>query len=254
MRPSQTYLLCAVVIRPVLREICLLEKDIETPSPQNGARVQTTELLNRRWLSKTAFEIELSRPASFEFEAGHTIRFIHKSLERYYSLLSAPRDPVLTLCVYLVSAGQFSPVLAGAEIGTRFKISGPHGYFLYTPSDHQAVFVASGTGVAPFVSMGRSGVSNFILLHEITSLEERYYQKIFQEAASHYLPCLLEAPPAESESEGTFQGTAVSYIKKNLKPAQYDFYLCGEREMIRAVTLIADERFAGSHVFTEVFY
>ena len=34
-------------------------------------------LLKRQWLSKNVFEIELSRPASFEFEAGQTIRFIH---------------------------------------------------------------------------------------------------------------------------------------------------------------------------------
>ena len=31
-------------------------------------------------------------------------------------------------------------------------------------------------------------------------------------------------------------------------------FLCGEREMIRGVTLLVDERFPGSRVYTEVFY
>jgi len=53
---------------------------------------------------------------------------------------------------------------------------------------------------------------------------------------------------------GTFQGNASGFIKKNLPPASYDFYLCGEREMTRQVTLLADEHFPGSHVFKEVFF
>ena len=77
---------------------------------------------------------------------------------------------------------------------------------------------------------------------------------MFQKIASNYVPCFIEGTPSDPEPSGTFQGKAVSFIKKNLAPATYDFYLCGEREMIREVTLLVDERFAGSYVFTEVFY
>jgi ferredoxin-NADP reductase len=169
-------------------------------------------------------------------------------------MLSAPDDPFLALCIYYIPRGQFSPILADAEIGTRFKFSGPHGYFTFKPSSRQAIFVAGGTGVAPFVCMGRSGVTDFILLHEVISAEDLYYQKIFRKITSNYVPCLLEATPPGPKPPGIFHGNAVSFIKKNLKPASYDFYLCGEREMIRGVTLLVDERFAGSHVYTEVFY
>jgi benzoate/toluate 1,2-dioxygenase reductase subunit len=51
-----------------------------------------------------------------------------------------------------------------------------------------------------------------------------------------------------------FNGDAASYLIKNLQPGLHDFYLCGEREMIRGVTLLADERFVGSYVYTEVYY
>ncbi len=36
--------------------------------------------------------------------------------------------------------------------------------------------------------------------------------------------------------------------------ASYDLYLCGRQEMIRDATLMADERFPGSLVFSEFFY
>lgn len=229
-------------------------KEIDSHSPETVDAFQTTELLNRRWLSNAAFEIELTRPKSFDFEAGQTICFLHESIKRYYSLLSTPDNPSLGLCVHYVPKGHFSPILADAEIGFRFKFTGPHGYFTYRRSARQAVFVASGTGVAPFVSMGRSGVTDFILLHEVTSAEDLYYQKTFRKITSNYVPCFLEGTPPDPEPSGAFQGNAVSFIKKNLTPATYDFYLCGEREMIREVTLLVDEYFAGSYVYTEVFY
>ena len=229
-------------------------KEIESSPPEDTSRIETAELLKRHWLSKNVFEIQLSRPAAFAFEAGQTIRFIHKSIEKYYSLLSVPDDPFLALCVYHVLKGQFSPVLANAEIGTRFQFSGPHGYFTFKPSSRPAVFVASGVGIAPFVSMSRSGVTDFMLLHEVERVEDLYYQNAIQKLAANYVPCLLKAGSSDLLPSGAFIGDAASYLVRNLQPGSYDFYLCGEREMIREVTLLVDERFAGSHVYTEVFY
>jgi len=229
-------------------------KELEPPRPKNATAAETAELLKRQWLSKNVFEIKLSRPASFEFEAGQTIRFIHQSIERYYSLLSTPDDPFLALCVYYVPKGQFSPVLADAEIGARFKFTGPHGYFTFKPSSRPAVFVASGTGIAPFVSMVRSGVTDFILLHEAARVEDLYYQNRLLKITSKYIACLAAAPPPDLSPPGAFLGDAASYLSKNLPPGSYDFYLCGEREMIRGVTLLVDECFPGSYVYTEVFF
>ena len=229
-------------------------KNPVSTSPDNPGAIQTVELLQRRWLTKNAFEIELTRPPSLEFKPGQTVRFIHESMERYYSLLSTPDDPTLVLCVYYVPRGSFSPVLADAEIGTHFNVTGPHGYFTFNRSERAPVFVATGTGIAPFVSMGRSGVTDFIILHEVEFTADLYYQDLLRKIASNYVPCLLGASTADPSPPGTFQGNAAGFIKKNLPPASYDFYLCGEREMTREVTLLADEHFPGSYVFKEVFF
>jgi ferredoxin-NADP reductase len=231
----------------------LNEKTAST-TPDNPGAIQTVELLQQRWLSKNAFEIELTRPPELAFKPGQTIRFIHESMERYYSLLSTPDDPTLALCVYYVPQGSFSPVLATAEMGSRFNLTGPHGYFIFNRSERAPVFVATGTGIAPFVSMGRSGITDFILLHEVELAEDLYYQDLFREIASKYVPCLPETSATDPLPPGTFRGNAAGFLKKNLPPASYDFYLCGEREMTREVTLLADEQFPGSYVFKEVYF
>ncbi len=230
-----------------------MDKNAVSP-PNNPDTIQIVEMLQRRRLTENAFEIELTRPPSFEFKAGQTIRFIHESMERYYSLVSTPDDPTLVLCVYDVPQGSFSPVLAKAEIGAAFHITGPHGYFTFNPSERGPVFVATGTGIAPFVSMGRSGVADFIVLHEVKSVADLYYQDLFRKIASNYTPCLLEPSESDLESQGIFHGNAAGFIKKNLPAASYDFYLCGERDMTHAVTLLVDEHFPGSYVFKEVFF
>jgi ferredoxin-NADP reductase len=231
-----------------------LGKKAESTPPDNPDTIQIVELLQRRKLTDHAFEIELTRPPSFEFKAGQTIRFIHQTIERYYSPVSTPNDPTLTLCVYDVPRGRFSPVLANADVGAPFRVTGPHGYFTFNPSQRTPVFVATGTGIAPFVSMGRSGLADFIILHEVESVQELYYQDLFRRITSNYTPCLLTPSKAKPAPPDTFHGNAAGFIKKNLPPASYDFYLCGERDMTREVTLLADEHFPGSYVFKEVFY
>ena len=235
-------------------EIRPLNENTTSATPDNSGAILTIELLQRRWLSKNSFEIELTRPPELAFKPGQTICFIHESMERYYSLLSTPDDPNLSLCVYLVPRGSFSTVLADAEIGTSFNVTGPHGYFTFNPTERTPVFVATGTGIAPFVSMGRSGITDFILVHEVESANDLYYRDLFLKIASKFVPCLLEPSATDPIPSGTFRGNAAGYIKTKLPPASYDFYLCGNRDMTREVTLLADEYFPGSYVFKEVYF
>ena len=168
--------------------------------------------------------------------------------------MSAQNDPNLTLCVHHLPQGRLSPVLAGAETGFQFKLTGPHGYFAFRPSTRQPTFVATGTGIAPFVSMGRSGVTDFILLHEVEFAEDLYYHSFFRKISLNYVPCLFKPRPGDIQPKGTFHGKAADFIREKLQHASYDFYLCGGQQMTREVTLLADDRFAGSYVFKEIYF
>ena len=210
-----------------------------------------SELIERRWLSNKTFELTLTKPKSFEYLPGQWIRLIHGPVERDYSLVSAPTDPNLALCIRNIENGILSPGLSSAPVGSHFNFSGPHGYFTFRPSIRPAVFVATGTGLAPFVSMARSGVTGFILLHGVKSAENHYYASVFKSTAKQYVPCISDT----GRSSGAyFRGHVTDYLRKNLAPGLYDFYLCGHRDMIRDVTLLVDEKFSGSFIFTEIFY
>lgn len=223
-------------------------------TPHNPPVIETTTVINRRWLSGSAFEVEFSRPQHFHFKAGHTIQLIFQDQKRYYSLVSAPGDPTLSLCVNFIEKGYFSPLLASAEIGFKLEFTGPHGYFTLSPSPRPPVFIATDTGIAPFVSMARSGTRGFTLLHGARLAGELYYQDLLRQSAQKYLPIVWETPSVVPASSGLFHGKMVDLLAQNLEPGRYDFYLCGWQKMIKDVTHLIDDRFPGSHVFTEVFY
>jgi benzoate/toluate 1,2-dioxygenase reductase subunit len=210
-----------------------------------------TELIDRRWLSKKTFEIKLSKPPSYIIKAGQRVRIYYQTMERDYTPVSAPADPDITVCIRKVDTGKFTPVLSTADIGTRFDISRPEGYFTFKPSPLPPVFVATGTGIAPFCSMVRSGVTGFTLLHGVDSPQNLYYQSELESAADLYIPCISRECRSSDEY---FRGRVTNYLQEHLPAAQYDFYLCGRREMIREVTWLVDERFPGSFIYSEQFY
>jgi len=218
---------------------------------ETKAENYTSELIERRWLSNKSFEITLTKPKYFRYIPGQWIRLSHRTVERDYSLVSSPTDPNLALCIRNIERGILSAGLSNTPVGSRFNFNGPHGYFTYRPSTRPAVFVATGTGAAPFVSMARSGVNGFVLLHGVHSAEDLYYTGVFQSTAKQYVPCISET---DSLSDAYFRGRVTDYLRKNLAAGLYDFYLCGRREMIRDVTFLVDEKFAGSLIFTETFY
>jgi ferredoxin-NADP reductase len=213
--------------------------------------IYTTKLLNRRWLSDKTFEAVLSRPAGFEFTPGQRIRLLHQSLERDYSLVNETAAKDLTLCIRSITGGRFSPLLAKVAIGTPFKFTGPHGYFVYRNSVRRPIFVATGTGIAPFTALARSGTKDYLLLHGVRQQGELYYSALLRQNAWRYVACLTEETLVES---GYFHGRVTDYLETQLETGAYDFYLCGREDMIRDVIWLVDDKFPGSLVYTEIFY
>ncbi|MFZ0131496.1 MAG: hypothetical protein WAK95_03065, partial [Desulfobacterales bacterium] len=114
-----------------------------------------------------------------------------------------------------------------------------------------AVFVATGTGIAPFAAMARSGVEGFTVLHGVRQAGECYYAALLRSRARRYVACLSQKGPPGT---GTFHGRVTDYLATHLEPGPCDFYLCGRGDMIRDATWIVDERFAGSMVYSEIYY
>ncbi len=77
-------------------------------------------------------------------------------LSRAYSIASAPQQNFLEFLIGLAH-GQFTSHLDTAKVGDdKYYITGPYGQFAFTPEVNKKVlFLAGGTGLAPFMSMLR---------------------------------------------------------------------------------------------------
>lgn len=209
-----------------------------------------TQILQRRWLSNKTFEIRLKKPPTFTFEPGQRICLSHNTVARDYSLVCPPDDPDLLLCIRNVKGGLLSPELSALPINSQLHFTGPDGYFVFRPSIRPAVFVATGTGIAPFCSMVRAGITEVTLLHGVATAAELYYTSVFESLVKRYVPCLSQP---DVSSDDIFGGMVTEYLQRHLAKGRYDFYLCGRQQMIRDVTLLVDEKFEGSYLYTELF-
>lgn len=76
--------------------------------------------------------------------------------KRAYSIASAPNEPQIELAVTRVPDGVVSPRLHELPEGTTLELDGPHGFFTRdepTLAGGPALFIGTGTGVAPLRSM-----------------------------------------------------------------------------------------------------
>jgi ferredoxin-NADP reductase len=211
----------------------------------------STRITARRHLTPRTFELTLVKPPGFIFVPGQRVRLKHGGAERDYSIASAPSEEVLRLCIRIAERGALSPLLAAAPEGTALAFTGPHGYFTFKASPRPPVFVATGTGIAPFGAMAAAGLSGFILLHGVAQAEDLYYRELVQPRAALYVPCISGTRPAPVAHHA---GRVTGYIESHLPRRACDFYLCGRQGMIRDVTHLIDEGFPGSLVYSEVFY
>ena len=81
-------------------------------------------------------------------------------VQRPYSVASDPDvagSDGYEFYVRLVNGGMFTPLLWRLPVGHRMRMIGPKGKFTLEPDDERThLFISSGTGNAPFVSMMRS--------------------------------------------------------------------------------------------------
>ena len=220
-----------------------------TPLPPYSVR-----LVDRTWLARDIFQLELERPPSFHFEAGQGVRLAFRGVEREYSLVSHSADHRLALCVQLVENGRLSPLLAEAGIGTVFTLTGPHGYFVLQPAEQPPVFVATGTGVAPFVSMVRGGARGFKMIQGAATEDRLLYAHLLRDAAGSFVGCVSRNQGNRSPGPEFVAGRVTDCLQNGSLAGRFDFYLCGRREMVRDATSIIDQRFPGSRVFFEIFF
>ncbi|MGZ8438634.1 MAG: FAD-binding oxidoreductase [Candidatus Limnocylindrales bacterium] len=179
-------------------------------------------------------------------------------IQRPYSSASAPAETgALEFLVRLVPEGALTPHLWRLRPGHRVRIGPPKGRFTLDPGDRRRhVFLATGTGIAPLLSMlesllrdeppvadnGRNGPP--IVIHGVATVAELAYRRrlegLARAGAIVYVPTISR--PADPANDGWHGRTGrldsiVASISAGagLETAATVAYLCGNPAMIAAV-------------------
>ncbi len=169
---------------------------------------------------------------------------------REYSVFSAPADPWLELLVRVIPDGGVSPQLAQCRPGDTVTVDGPMGAFTLPPdaASRRFLFVATGTGIAPFHAMVRAVPGlDFHLVHGVRSAGEQYARAAFP--PERYTGCLSREPG------GDFQGRVTQYLSAHPPTPDCDCYLCGSCNMIYdTFAVLATAGIARDRIHVETYY
>jgi ferredoxin--NADP+ reductase len=137
-----------------------------------------TKIIRKAELATGVFTLETER--KFKFIPGQVVAVaLDKYQEpRLYSIASGNNSDHIRLLFDINPGGELTPKLAKLNPGDKLLMSAPFGRFLGTTEP--AWWIATGTGVAPFVSMAESGLSsNKTLLHGARTASEFWYSEYF---------------------------------------------------------------------------
>jgi ferredoxin--NADP+ reductase len=111
-----------------------------------------------------------------DFQPGQTVKVgLEPDLPpRIYSIYSGNREDELRILYNIKEDGALTPQLTRLQPGDPIQVSEPGGSFIGTHDP--AMWIATGTGIAPFYSMLRSGMAeNKILLHGVRRANHFYF-------------------------------------------------------------------------------
>lgn len=180
-------------------------------------------------------------------------------LQRAFSIASSPRERWhVELYLRRIDNGEFTPLLWGLEPGARLWLDPRvHGFFTLqdVPRENDLLLVATGTGLAPFVSMirtyrGRSRWSRCVLIEGARTAEDLGYRSELERTAAAdpsilYLPTLTREP--ESSGWRGLRGRVQNFLEPEqfeqltgmpLDPGRWQVFLCGNPSMIVEATAL----------------
>lgn len=195
----------------------------------------------------------LSWKRTHDFEPGMVVKLtVDKEIvPRIYSICSGKEEDEIRVLFHVKEDGLLTPRLALLSEGMKLWVTEPYGSFL----DHNrpAWWIATGTGIAPFYSMFRSGIAeNRTLIHGARNLEQFYFEDEFRQTlAGRYIRCCAHEP-----SEDVFPGRVTRYLEQiDELPSDIYYYLCGKAIMVVEVRdLLISRGVPYEHILSEIYF
>lgn len=209
-----------------------------------GEFKEVMKVRDLRWFGQDVFELSLEREG-LDFTPGDCLALFAADgrVSRPYSIASGNREDAIRFIIRLMPGGEVTPFLASRRPGDAVRVSPPFGWF--RPGEHAAerpcVFIATGTGIAPFRSVLRSqpSLKPAALLYGVRKKEDLVDPEWLVERAGAVLAVSREQVP------GCFHGRVTQLLDSLGELGEADYYLCGLDTMIDEVTNWLEARGTG---------
>jgi phytoene dehydrogenase-like protein/NAD(P)H-flavin reductase len=218
-----------------------------SPEKKRAALVAKASLTPSTW----RLEFELDGP--IRFVPGQYVQLRVAPFEwRDYSIAAAA-DKRLTLLVSTRTGGDGSIFADTVEPGAVTEFEGPFGGYRLERNAHRKVFVATGTGLAPFLPMFAAMAAGGEL-----DAAELYFG--CRTAADDLTRALAPLPPRtivcasrDAATDGVFHGRVTQALAGlAFEPATTDFYICGSAAMVADCRAILG-RAGAKRILSELF-
>ncbi len=222
----------------------------------------------REWTPQVkSFDFKIPGGQPFEFIAGQFVMANvlrdGKMVRKPYSIASPPsQKDSLQLIITRVEGGFVSNYFHGMKVGDHLPMDGPYGKFTIKEPHGDLIFVATGTGIAPFrsqiITLFEQGEKNDIWVFFGVRYEDQIlYEPEFRALAArhknfHFVPTISRPRPGQWSGE---TGYVQAAIKKHIPgPNNKDVYICGIVPMVEDVKKATQEMgFAESQVHYEKY-
>ena len=195
-------------------------------------------------------ELEVNGVSRFGFVPGQWLSVkatttYGEEITRAYSIASPPSENGhFAFCLNRVQDGFMSNHLCSLNEGATIAFQGPFGDFILRPPLRDTVFIATGTGIAPFRSMlhwllaerDRHRGHQFWLLFGARREQDIYYREEFENLAAdhdnfHFLPTLSRAATEWKGLRGYVQEHLPEIVGTR---SDMHAYICGLDKMVQA--------------------
>jgi len=228
------------------------------------------KLVHKKQLTHDVIELHFESNPSFSFQPGQFYSVIvpgagpgGRDLRRAYSIASGPENRLMELCVKVVEGGPGTQYLDSLKIGDTMKGMAPYGDFVYKTGSHKdVVFIATGTGIAPYRSMLYSKIyadnkaRSVKLLFGARDQNDLLYVDELKPVLGENLILMLSR--CNDEVPGCHKGRVTDWLRGNTVSIHWhetEFYLCGNGAMIDEVKqILAGHGVEKHNIHQEVYY
>lgn len=205
-------------------------------------------------LAPEIFELTVSREPAFHFVPGDCVALFNDAGDsRPYSIASGTDEPELRFLIRRMPSGAVSDWLARAAPGDALRLSPPFGWFRpRREDDAPCIYIATGTGVAPFLSALRSAPPHrpAACLYGVRHLADAVALDTLQAQA----PVRL-AVSREPVTPPHYHGRVTGLLDTLPLTQDTQFYLCGLDTMIDETTAWLIRRGVPlAHIHREIFF